>query len=229
MSRITIHIGHFGSGKTEISLDKAIRLAGQGEKVSLVDLDNVNPYFRSGEKRVELEALGIEVQTPTFEGSTVDVPSLPATIQRVFAQKDRHVIFDAGGDPTGAGVLGRYHRWLEEDDTQVLCVVNTLRPWTATVDDILWMMQEMSGHCRLPVSGIIHNTNLARETRAEHVVQGQRLIDEVSGKSGVPVVAIYGLEPVLETLPEDFRARYGALLAPLSLRMRPPWLDGRDE
>ena len=229
MSRITIHIGHFGSGKTEISLDKAIRLAGQGEKVSLVDLDNVNPYFRSGEKRVELEALGIEVQTPTFEGSTVDVPSLPATIQRVFAQKDRRVIFDAGGDPTGAGVLGRYHRWLEEDDTQVLCVVNTLRPWTATVDDILWMMQEMSGHCRLPVSGIIHNTNLARETRAEHVVQGQRLIDEVSEKSGVPVVAIYGLEPVLETLPEDFRARYGALLAPLSLRMRPPWLDGRDE
>lgn len=51
------------------------------------------------------------------------------------AQKDRRVIFDAGGDPTGAGVLGRYHRWLEEDDTQVLCVVNTLRPWTATVDD----------------------------------------------------------------------------------------------
>lgn len=229
MSRITIHIGHFGSGKTEISLDKAIRLAGQGEKVSLVDLDNVNPYFRSGEKRLELEALGIEVQTPTFEGSTVDVPSLPATVQRVFAQKDRRVIFDAGGDPTGAGVLGRYHRWLEEDDTQVLCVVNTLRPWTATVDDILWMMQEMSGHCRLPVSGIIHNTNLARETRAEHVVQGQRLIDEVSEKSGVPVVAIYGLEPVLAALPEDFRAQYGALLAPLSLRMRPSWLDERDE
>ncbi len=229
MSRITIHIGHFGSGKTEISLDKAIRLAGQGEKVSLVDLDNVNPYFRSGEKRPELEALGIEVQTPTFEGSTVDVPSLPATVQRVFAQKDRRVIFDAGGDPTGAGVLGRYHRWLEEDDTQVLCVVNTLRPWTATVDDILWMMQEMSGHCRLPVSGIIHNTNLAWETRAEHVVQGQRLIDEVSEKSGVPVVAIYGLEPVLAALPEDFRAQYGALLAPLSLRMRPSWLDERDE
>ena len=101
MSRITIHIGHFGSGKTEISLDKAMRLASQGEKVSLVDLDNVNPYFRSGEKRPELEALGIEVHTPTFEGSTVDVPSLPATIQRVFAQKDRRVIFDAGGDPAG--------------------------------------------------------------------------------------------------------------------------------
>ena len=115
-------------------------------------------------KRQELEALGIEVQTPTFEGSTVDVPSLPATVQRVFAQKDRRVIFDAGGDPTGAGVLGRYHRWLEEDDTQVLCVVNTLRPWTATVDDILWMMQELS---LIHISAMVpHYTSLPRRVES---------------------------------------------------------------
>ena len=136
------------------------------------------------------------------------VPSLPATIQKVFVQKDRKVIFDVGGDPTGAGVLGRYHRWLEQDDTEVYCVVNTLRPWTNNVNDILWMMQEMSLHCRLPVSGIIHNTNLARETTAEHVVEGQKLIKEVSEKSGVPVVAIYAMEPVIEALPEDFKTKY---------------------
>lgn len=229
MARIMVHIGHFGSGKTEISLTKALNLAQQGEKVSLVDLDNVNPYFRSGEKTPELVAAGVEVHTPTFEGTTVDVPSLPATIQKVFVQKDRKVIFDVGGDPTGAGVLGRYHRWLEQDDTEVYCVVNTLRPWTGNVNDILWMMQEMSLHCRLPVSGIIHNTNLARETTAEHVVEGQKLIEEVSEKCGVPVVAIYAMEPVIEALPEDFKTKYQDILQPLTLRMRMDWMDQKHE
>ena len=37
MARIVVHIGHFGSGKTEISLTKAMQMAHQGEKVSLVD------------------------------------------------------------------------------------------------------------------------------------------------------------------------------------------------
>lgn len=229
MARITVHIGHFGSGKTEISLAKALEMAHQGDKVSLVDLDNVNPYFRSGEKTPELEAAGVEVHTPTFEGTTVDVPSLPATIQKVFVQKDRKVIFDVGGDPTGAAVLGRYHRWLEQDDTEVYCVVNTLRPWTRNVNDILWMMQEMSLHCRLPVKGIIHNTNLARETTAEHLVEGQKLIDEVSEKSGVPVVAIYAMESVMDALPEEFKEKYGALLQPINLRMRMDWMDQQHE
>jgi hypothetical protein len=229
LARITVHIGHFGSGKTEISLEKAMAMARRGEKVSLVDLDNVNPYFRSGEKSEELNRLGITVYTPTFEGTTVDVPSLPAQIQQVFVQQDRRVIFDAGGDPTGAAVLGRYHRMMEEDDVETLCVVNTLRPWTRTVEDILWMMQEMSAASRLPINGIIHNSNLARETLPAHVVEGQALVEEAARRSGVPVVAIYAMEPVLRGLPRDFADRYGPLLRPLTLKMRPQWLDQSDD
>ena len=49
-ARILVLVGNYGSGKTEISLNLALKLARRGEKVTLVDLDIVNPYFRSSER-----------------------------------------------------------------------------------------------------------------------------------------------------------------------------------
>ena len=101
-ARILVLVGNYGSGKTEISLNLALKLARRGEKVTLVDLDIVNPYFRSSERTELLEKEGVKVYAPSFAMSTVDVPSLPADIQAVFADKSRRVIFDVGGDDTGA-------------------------------------------------------------------------------------------------------------------------------
>ena len=62
MKRINVFTGHFGSGKTEIAINYAKKLKQDGiEKVSLVDLDIVNPYFCSREFTEELGALGIRV------------------------------------------------------------------------------------------------------------------------------------------------------------------------
>ena len=40
--------GHYGSGKTNLSLNLALRLREEGKPVTLCDLDVVNPYFRKG-------------------------------------------------------------------------------------------------------------------------------------------------------------------------------------
>ena len=47
--RVQIVVGHYGSGKTEISVNLALKLRQQHEKVMLIDLDIVNPFFRSAE------------------------------------------------------------------------------------------------------------------------------------------------------------------------------------
>ena len=49
MKKITIVTGHYGSGKTNISANLAIKLAEAGKKVTVVDLDIVNPYFRTAD------------------------------------------------------------------------------------------------------------------------------------------------------------------------------------
>ncbi len=48
-ARITVICGHYGCGKTNLTLNLALDAAEQGETVTVADLDVVNPYFRSSE------------------------------------------------------------------------------------------------------------------------------------------------------------------------------------
>ena len=47
--RIKILVGHYGSGKTELALNMAKSIHDAGHRTALVDLDIVNPFFRSAE------------------------------------------------------------------------------------------------------------------------------------------------------------------------------------
>ena len=49
--RISIITGHYGTGKTELAVNLALALAAEGQRVMLADLDIVNPYFRSRERK----------------------------------------------------------------------------------------------------------------------------------------------------------------------------------
>ncbi|MBC7961206.1 MAG: hypothetical protein H7X94_15205, partial [Vallitaleaceae bacterium] len=111
--QISVFVGHFGSGKTETAINYAINASQQGEKTVLIDLDIVNPFYRSSEVATILEEKGIELIAPNFARSTVDVPSLPASIQGVFYREGGTVIFDVGGDPEGATALGRYKQYFD--------------------------------------------------------------------------------------------------------------------
>ena len=58
--RFIVLTGNYGSGKTEISLNLALQSA-QIRSTTIVDLDIVNPYFRTGEKASVLQEAGIRV------------------------------------------------------------------------------------------------------------------------------------------------------------------------
>lgn len=86
MKRIQIITGHYGSGKTEYAVNLALRLAAEGKKTVLADLDIVNPYFRSYEQTQRLEAAGIRVIV-TSCGGVADIPAINPAVLSVFQDR----------------------------------------------------------------------------------------------------------------------------------------------
>jgi len=220
--RLTVLVGNYGSGKTEIALNLALEKVKYGPTV-LVDLDIVNPYFRSGEKRALLEFNGVRVLMPTFATTAVDIPALPPEIQSVFDKPSEQVVFDVGGDDTGATALGRYAPYFiaERDNTRVLYVVNVCRPLSRTAEDILHMMERIAFRSRMKPDALVNNTNLQGETTVELLLRGQKVLEVVSRKMGLPIDMITGEQAVLDMLPQSLRS----LCKPIVRHMRPEWMD----
>lgn len=220
-ARILVLVGNYGSGKTEISLNLALKLARRGEKVTLVDLDIVNPYFRSSERTELLEKEGVKVYAPSFAMSTVDVPSLPADIQAVFADKSRRVIFDVGGDDTGAAALGQYKPYFDQDDVEVLFVVNAFRPLSGDADSVCDLMLRVAGRSRLSPTAVINNANVAWETEESDLVRGEELLREVSARMNLPIGYLCAKQDILDKLPDHLSGERIAI----DILMRPEWME----
>lgn len=199
-SRINVIVGHYGSGKTEFAINFAINLKNKFKKVYIVDLDIVNPYFRTNDVKKKLTELGINVIASEFASSNVDVPALPSEIYRVFCDKDAACVFDVGGDDDGAVALGRYKQYFDKEDYKMFFVVNTFRPLSSNADDISKLLYEIEASSRLKVSGLVNNSNIAHLTECDDVLKGQRIIKEASEKVGIEVVYTSGLESIINNI-----------------------------
>jgi hypothetical protein len=196
---VHIFTGHRGSGKTEIAVNFAIRqtsaqLNGRPPAVVLLDIDVVNPYFAAREARAVLEAHGVTVAAPSLTTTTAALPVLSGEITRCLWRNtaQRHhvqtVVIDAGGDPAGARILRTLRRYLHGNPLSVYCVVNTKRPSTSGCQGIIEYIDAIAAAAQLPMTGLIHNTHLLDETSIEDILQGQRLLRQVSAMTKLPIV-----------------------------------------
>ena len=186
--RLTLFAGHYGSGKTNIAVNYALHLAKEGKPVCIADLDIVNPYFRTADSRQELESAGVELISPQFANSNVDLPALPAQAYKLVQDKRCYGIMDIGGDDRGAYALGRYIPFMkQENDYRMVYVANCYRPLTRTAAEALEVMQEIEAACGLAFTDIVNNSNLATETDVQTVLDSRDFIRELSGLSGLPV------------------------------------------
>jgi len=220
-----VFLGNYGSGKTEIALNLAFQNA-CSLKTTLVDLDIVNPYFRSAEKAEMLKEKGVRVLMPVFALSTVDIPALPPEIQSVFDTPSDRVIFDVGGDDTGAAALGRYYPSFMKyrQETVTALVINCMRPLTAKKEDILDLARRITDRSRLGIDLLINNTNLAEQTEPEMVEAGERIVLECAEAMGVSDVLTAGMPRVLEA------CRLSTKVLKIDRQMVPEWMTvGEDE
>lgn len=208
--RLTILCGHYGSGKTNIAVNMAYDLRTMRENVAVADLDIVNPYFRSKDSIRDFEQRGIRLICSEYASSNVDLPSMPADLYSITDDRSLSVILDIGGDDRGAYALGRLRdAIIAEDDYDMFMVVNKFRPLTPDAPSTLEVMGEIEAACGIPFTGIINNSNLARETTADDVLASLPYAQEVSRMSGLPLVCT----TVMEELYDDLRGRIDPLFS----------------
>lgn len=223
-------LGSFGSGKSELALNMSINAAKHGPS-TLVDLDVINPYFRTSERGDVLTPAGVELIMPPYALEKIEIMSLSARVYSAFAPGEGSVFFDIGGDHVGSIALGQYKPYFDripKENLHVLFIVNPLRPTAADVDSAYTVLEKIRLVSRLDATGIVNNGNLAGETDYTHLIEGYRLVKALSEKTGIPVWGTTGTQTVLDAFDAYAREngleeRYIGRREPIEVLMHRSW------
>ncbi|MCI8910273.1 MAG: hypothetical protein HFG09_06295 [Oscillibacter sp.] len=216
--RLCLITGHYGTGKTEFAVNLALAMAREGQRVMMADLDIVNPYFRSRERRAALEEAGIRLISSSQACSDADVPAIPAELLTILEDRGVRGILDIGGDPVGARVLARFQPQLLREDSQLLYVVNANRPEVREPAGAVAYLRSIEAVTGLTCTGIVNNTHLCGETTVEEIRKGAALAAAVSRETGIPVLCHVAEERFVPQLSD-----YSETVFPISIQMKKPW------
>ena len=219
--------GHYGSGKTEVSLNLALENRAERTKVALIDLDIANPYFRSREKTEEFSKYGIDIFGNFFRDEvTLEIPALAANVRTPLEDPETVSIVDLGGDGSGAKVLVQFMRAIENRDFEFYCVINRNRPETDSPEKAIAMISEIEAAAGLKISGLVNNSHFLTETSADDIVAGVVFCREIEKRNGIPL----RMNCCPERLTDDFSAKLSGAdrsvpVLPIRMIMRDAWLD----
>lgn len=219
IKRITIFAGHYGSGKTNIAVNYALKVRQlTDKKVSLADLDIVNPYYRAKDSTDILEEKGIRLISSEFANSNVDLPAMPSEAYAIIDDKETFAVCDVGGDDRGAYALGRYRDGILREDYEMLLVINKFRPLTRDIEGLVEIKEEIEAAAGIPFTGIVNNSNLGLQTAPEDVISSFDYAKKASEATGLPVRFTTVWEKIAPALLDKYEN-----IMPISLQERDFW------
>lgn len=199
-SKITALVGHYGCGKTNLAANLALEMSKSG-KVTVVDIDIVNPYFRTADFKDEFEKQGISLVTTEYANTNLDIPVLNFDIASISENSD-YVIIDVGGGSDGTAALGRYREVLEERNVQLLYVFNMYRGLGA--EETAQSMREIEHACRMKCTALVNNSNLGTMTEPEDILKSKSFEDELVNITGLCVAMRCTTKQMFMSGSEDF-------------------------
>ena len=213
--------GFTGSGKSEFAVNLALSLqrVSQDTRVTIADLDIINPYFRSREKSEQLSAVGIEIFGGSLGNDTgQDIPHLDyGFVSRISAGEC--VIIDLAGGVLGVNALANVYSRLEE--YEFLAVLNLYRPETNTAAKILRFIEDLQAVSRINLTGFANNSHMLHETTPHHILDSQEVILSVCETTGLPLRYTMLARPVHEQI--SSRLQSDEVLVFDSLQLRESW------
>lgn len=187
LRRMTVFVGAYGSGKSEVSVNFALWLATLGS-TAIADLDIINPFYRSADAAGMLEQAGVRLVKPVFANTNVDIPSFGGDVFSLFDGPARHAVLDIGGEDLGARVVSSLRPRFTPADTALYMVVNLYRPFTADADGIVRAAAMLTEAAGLPLAGLVDNTNLLGEEEAGSISASLDETRAAARAVGVPLV-----------------------------------------
>ncbi|EEG31291.1 hypothetical protein CLOSTMETH_01088 [[Clostridium] methylpentosum DSM 5476] len=202
--RISVVTGHYGSGKTNFSVNLALWLARQGKRVCVVDLDTVNPYFRTADYEQLFASQGVELIVPEFANTNLDLPVLSSRIGAVLQDESVDVVVDAGGDDAGAAVLGCYAQQILSQPHEVYYLYNSYRYHTEHPDEAAEILRAIEAASRLKVTKIINNSNLGGQTQPRDLIDSVEPAQKLAALTGVPLAASLVKASLAKEVPQAY-------------------------
>jgi hypothetical protein len=216
---VVVLTGPFGSGKTEIAINLALRWA-ERSPTYLADLDVITPYFRPRDIAPQLAAGGVRVLAPGGAPGASDGPVLPREMSGAIADARSSLVIDVGGHPEGAGVLAHWREALSARNANVLLVVNPRRPGGDSAEELARLAEAIAGRTGLPLGGVMANGNLGPQTTVVDTLEGLQTARALGERLRVPVAAVC----CPAELRDECLAQAPAVPAfGLTFHLRPPW------
>lgn len=204
---VEVYAGAYASGKSETALNRARILTEQGKKITLVDLDSVEPAYTLRPIAKELTGLGINVITQPDNFGLGEAASYVTPAQINCLKNDGDIVIDVGYGAGGLDILDIITDIDKEDDLRIYLVVNTSKYETSTVENIIEYVSFSEGLEKRPwkkFTGFISNTHFGDETTKDDIINGYEKLKKASNQIDIPIRAI----GVPSNLAQDFSASY---------------------
>ncbi|KLU61385.1 hypothetical protein CEB3_c23260 [Peptococcaceae bacterium CEB3] len=228
---IEIFTGYFGSGKTEIALNRAVSLTAAGQRVHVVDLDIVKPYFRSREARAFLAEAGVDLIMPNGGWEDADLPVVSPRVLGALTSAEGEILIDVGGDAAGALALAAFAPLLQKRGYRMFLVINPYRPFSGDAGGLIALRRDIEQASQLRIDGIVSNPNLGEKTEWEDLLAGYAQVNTMARDLDLPVLMTGVTERWAERLEQELAepARWRQGEKPVGPRQRirnyllPPW------
>ena len=191
--KVEVYTGAYTSGKSEISVNRALMLHSKENPITLVDLDTVEPAYTLRPIKKELETYGIKVITQESYEGLGEAGNVITGIQQNCLSIPGDIVIDVGYGAGGLDILEVVNKIENEENIYIYIVINASKPETSTVENIIeyvkWS-EGISSYNWKKFSGIVSNTHFGDETTKEDVIRGYEITKKAAAELNLPIIAI---------------------------------------